>query len=128
MNHYSSDYKRGKVCCQLWAAHWDAVAEMAEARTTIEARLIEYQTAIRGAFTSGEGPNVLLMTPRLRQTHLIDMQFPPVQREKVLVWHLGDVKERKDLFGSANVEGNEIKAIYRKVGRRINDSRQSSMA
>jgi hypothetical protein len=114
-----SDYKRGKLCVQVWAGHWEDVAEMSEASTTVEADLIEYGVAIRQAFNLGNTPNILLMTRRIKKTHHAIMHLPIEQREMVIVWHFGDEDERKDAFGSIGREPSKMKNIYKKIGRRV---------
>lgn len=117
-----SDYKRGKVLTGLWASHWDCVAEMSSARKTSEADLVEYGVAIRSAFLASSTPNILLMTPRIKKTHRIIMHLPVDQRETVVAWHFGEDRERFKWFGRTDREPSKIGAIYKKIGRKVNES------
>lgn len=112
-----SDYKRGKIRVQVWAQHWQDVAERASANTTIEAKMVEYGTNIRKAFHMPSAPNILIMTPGIRLTHREIMELPVSQREKLIVWHFGDDEERKKEFGVIRREPAKIRALYEKLGR-----------
>ena len=119
-----SDYKRGKGMVHAWAIHWDAIANVADANTTIEARLIEYQTPIREAFTRAHVPELLMipMPNYVRTAHRCIMELPVEQREIMLVWHFGDEAERNNMFGRSDREPSSMTAIYRKMGRRYRKS------
>jgi hypothetical protein len=103
----------------LWAAHWDAIADIADSRTTVEEKLIEYGQPIRVAFTQAHVPELLMtaMPPYIRQTHQLIMSLPVQQRETLLVWHFGDRDERRDFFGRDDREPSKMTAMYRKMGR-----------
>lgn len=92
---------------------------------------MEYAVSIRTAFTSSE-PNVPIMSDRVKETHRVIMTLEseevmqrkaksgkPIQREMVLVWHLGDEKARREMFGDIRREPSKLKAIYEKIGRRL---------
>jgi len=117
-----TDYRRGKSMVLTWAAHWDAIADCADSHVTTEAKLIEYQTPIRVAFTQANIPELLMtaMPSYVRQTHQIIMALPVWQREALLVWEFGDEAERIGLFGSSDREPSKMTAIFKKVGRRVN--------
>ena len=121
-----SDYKRGKVCVELWAHHWDAVAEMASSGTTSEAVLVEYNVSIRTAFIGAHVPNVLMMTPRMKETHYEIMLLPISQRETLLVWHFGNDAEQLAAFGRVDREPAKMKAIYQSIGRRKRGARKTT--
>ena len=121
-----SDYKRGKVRVYLWASHWDAVADEADRNTTIEAKMVEYHTNLRKAFQTPSEPNVLIMTPSIKQTHLEIMELPAPQREHILVWHFGDDDERREAYGDTKREPSPMKAIYQKLGRYHRGARKNN--
>jgi hypothetical protein len=114
-----SDYKRGKARVCAWANHWSDVADFAERNTTIEAKMMEYGVNLRKAFQTPSEPNVLMMSPWLKKTHMDIMELEVPQREVILVWHFGDEDERKYAFGSIGREPSKMKNIYKKIGRRV---------
>ena len=121
-----SDYKRGKGMVHAWAIHWDAIANVADANTTVEAKLIEYGQPIREAFTHAHVPELLMipMPDYVRVAHRYIMELPIEQREVMLVWHFGDDGERNDMFGRSDREPAKMGAIYKKIGRRWGRSRR----
>ena len=115
-----SDYKRGKNMVIAWAAHWDAIADVASSRVTVEAKLIEYGQAIRTAFVRPHMPEILMtaMPSYVRVTHRCIMDLPAEQRETMLVWHFGDDDERWEKFGKLHREPHKMIPIYKKIGRK----------
>ncbi len=116
-----SDYKRGKGLVEAWERHWDAVANVADSRTTTEAKMMEYGQPIRVAFTEHKVPDILLMAmpPYVRKAHRAIMELPVHQRECIIVWHFGDDDERLSKFGIVHKEPKRMVGIYRKLGRRL---------
>ena len=116
-----SDYKRGKNMTHAWAAHWDAIADVADRYPTIEAKMIEYGQPIRTAFTKSYVPDTLAvpMPDYVRVTHRCIMDDLSVEhRESILVWHFGDDDERWIKFGKLRREPTSLVPIYKKIGRR----------
>ena len=125
-----SDYRRGKGMVSAWASHWDAIADIASARTTIEAKMVEYRQSIRTAFSHSEMPELLMvaMPPYIRVTHRCIMGLPVPQREAVLVWHFGDNDERLNMFGRDDREPSKLNAIYKGIGRRRRNAQKKPWA
>ena len=121
-----SDYKRGKAMVHEWDHYCNVIADYSDSGTTIEAKIVEYQTPIRTAFTSRLEPDIMLtvMPEYLRITHHCIMDLPLGQREALLVWHFGDEAERKDLFVASAREPNKMGHIYRLIGRRHRGARR----
>ena len=112
-----SDYKRGKARVCAWANHWSDVADFAERNTTIEAKMMEYGVNLRKAFQTPSEPNVLMMSPWIKKTHIDIMELEVPQREAILVWHFGDEDERNDMFGGVKREPRKMIPIYERLGR-----------
>ena len=121
-----TDYKRGKGMVHAWAIHWDAIANVADAHTTIEAKLIEYGQPIREAFTHAHVPEILMipMPNYVRTTHRCIMELPIEQREVMLVWHFGDENERNGMFWRSDREPRKMIPIYESLGRRGRGARK----
>ena len=121
-----SDYKRGKAMVQEWDHYWNIIADYSDSGSTIEAKIVEYQTSIRTAFTSRLEPDIMLtaMPSYLRTTHHVIMDLPIDQREALLVWHFGDDDERRAVFGRTDREPNKMVQIYRIMGRRHRGARR----
>lgn len=124
-----SDYKEGKIRVQLWAGHWMEVAEANDLGTTVESTLMDYGVAIRQSFNVGVVPDILIMSPRTRETHRIIYELDPPdeypeKREAIITWHFADEEERKRAFGSASREPKEMKLIYEMVARRARGARK----
>ena len=122
-----SDYKCGKGMVHAWAAHWDAVADTADANTTIEAKMIDYGQPIREAFTHAHVPEILMipMPNYVRTTHRCIMDdLSGSHRETVIVWHFGDEDERWIKFGKLQREPSSLKSVYEKIGRRHRGARK----
>ena len=121
-----SDYKRGKAMVQEWDHYWNIIADYSDSGSTIEAKIVDYQTSIRTAFTARLEPDIMLtaMPSYLRITHHVIMDLPIDQREALLVWHFGDNEERRAVFGRIDREPNKMVQIYRTMGRRHRGARR----
>ena len=115
-----SDYKRGKAAVQEWDHYWNVIADYSDSGSTIEAKIVDYQTSIRTAFTARLEPDLMLtvMPSYIRATQYIIMDLEPKKNLILLNWLWGDEKERREFFQRIDREPREIIDIYRMVGRR----------
>ena len=103
-----------------WKWHWERIERKSSSHITVEGQLIDYQQAIRTAFTGSHVPEYMLtvMPAHIMVTQRIIMNLPVRQREALLVWTFGDDDERLELFGRKDAIPSKIKDVYRKIGRR----------
>lgn len=113
-------YMRGKDAVGWWCNHWLKYIIATSRTSTVEAELVEYGCSIRQAFSEGTVPNIVKMTPYLKATHRIIMEgLPADQRDDLLLWSLGEDEEIIEAFGVQNREPSSIKALYKKIGRKL---------